>query len=253
MGFYLRQGVKLKLQRKVGTLDMGNSEFLVLVPFAKRDSNQTQNSSQPKASMKVPNQPSISKFAESAWSDMMHDLSYLSDDPVAKAPEFEIAGNLRNRRDASAGLANSWSSEAKRKRGSIECDDLLYDILWAPKSMDVLDEYKCEKFIEFLNLVNCLSDLHSGNCMLSIRSCSQAFGIGLPTNDGSTCLCPTWLKILLKAFAFLNVFSAFLQLQQARTTLNLLEEALDQLGKFGVKLCIRDLEHLSIISPKVID
>nr|XP_048319853.1 uncharacterized ATP-dependent helicase YprA isoform X1 [Ziziphus jujuba var. spinosa] len=246
------KGVKLKLQRKVGTLDMGNSEFLVLVPFAKRDSNQTQNSSQPKASMKVPNQPSISKFAESAWSDMMHDLSYLSDDPVAKAPEFEIAGNLRNRRDASAGLANSWSSEAKRKRGSIECDDLLYDILWAPKSMDVLDEYKCEKFIEFLNLVNCLSDLHSGNCMLSIRSCSQAFGIGLPTNDGSTCLCPTWLKILLKAFAFLNVFSAFLQLQQARTTLNLLEEALDQLGKFGVKLCIRDLEHLSIISPKVV-
>lgn len=252
MGFCLYQGVKLKLQGRIGTLDMDNSEFLVLVPFTKKDTNQTQNSNQSKTTMKVPNQPSISKFAESAWSDMIQDLSYFSDNSVAKAPELEIASNLRDRRDASAGPANFSFSEAKRKR-VIDCDDLLYDILWAPKSKDVLNENNCKKFIEFLDSVYCLSDLHSGNCMLSIRSCSRAFAIGLPKNDGSTCLCPTWLKILLKAFAFLNVFSAFLQLQQARTTLNLLEEALDQLGKFGVKLCIKDLEHLSIISPKVID
>ncbi|KAF3438025.1 hypothetical protein FNV43_RR20781 [Rhamnella rubrinervis] len=244
------QGVKLKLQSRIGTLEIGNGEFIVLVPFTKKDTRQRTNQS--KTSMQVPNQPSISKFADSAWSDMMQDLSYLGDTSVSEEPDSKIGSfNLRDRRDASTGIASSCSSKAKRKRG-IDYDDLLYDILWSPNGKNVLDEQYCEKFIKFLDSVNCLSDLHSGNCMLSIRACSRVLGIGLPTNDGSTCLCPTWLKMLLKAFAFLNVFSAFLQLQQARTTSALLEEALDQLGKFGVKLGMKDLEHLSLISPKVV-
>ena len=71
------QGVKLKLQSRIGTLEIGNGEFLVLVPFIKKDTSQTtrtQNSNRSKTSMQVPNQPSISKFADSAWSDMMQDL-----------------------------------------------------------------------------------------------------------------------------------------------------------------------------------
>ncbi|KAF3438236.1 hypothetical protein FNV43_RR20997 [Rhamnella rubrinervis] len=65
----------------------------------------------------------------------------------------------------------------------IDCDGLLYDILWSPNGKNVLDEQYCEKFIKFEDAI--------------------------------------------KAFAFLNVFSAFLQSQQARTTSTLLEEALD--------------------------
>ena len=127
------QGVKLKLQSRIGTLEIGNGEFLVLVPFTKKDNTsqttRTQNSNHSKTSMQVPNQPSISKFADSAWSDMMQDLSYLGDTSVSKAPELKIGSfNLRDRRDALAGTASSWSSEAKRKRG-IDCDDLLYDVL----------------------------------------------------------------------------------------------------------------------------
>ncbi|KAF3438245.1 hypothetical protein FNV43_RR21006 [Rhamnella rubrinervis] len=46
---------------------------------------------------------------------------------------------LRDRRDASAATASSCSSEAKCKRG-IDCDGLLYDILWSPNGKNVLDE-----------------------------------------------------------------------------------------------------------------
>ena len=77
------QGVKLKLQSRIGTLEIGNGEFLVLVPFTKKDNTsqttRSQNSNHSKTSMQVPNQPSISKFADSAWSDMMQDLTYLGD------------------------------------------------------------------------------------------------------------------------------------------------------------------------------
>ncbi|KAF3438019.1 hypothetical protein FNV43_RR20775 [Rhamnella rubrinervis] len=41
-------------------------------------------------------------------------------------------------------------------------------------------------------------------------------------------------------------------ISKARTTSTLLEEALDQLGKFGVKLSMKDQEHLSLISPKAV-
>ncbi|KAF3438022.1 hypothetical protein FNV43_RR20778 [Rhamnella rubrinervis] len=90
--------------------------------------------------------------------------------------------------------------------------------------------------------------------MLSISACSRALGIGLPTNDCSTCLCPTWLKTQLKAFAFLTFF-LHSSIATGKNNLNpstLLEEALDQLGKFGVKLSTKDLVHLSLISPKIL-
>ena len=86
------QGVKLKLQSRIGTLELGNGEFLVLVPFTKKvisQTTRTQNSTQSKTSMQVLNQPSISKFADSAWSDMMQDLSYLGDTSVSKAQRIE--------------------------------------------------------------------------------------------------------------------------------------------------------------------
>ena len=129
------QGVKLKLQSRIGTLEIGNGEFLVLVPFTKKvisQTTRTQNSIQSKTSMQVLNQPSISKFADSASSDMMQDLSYLGATSVSQAPELKVGSfNLTDRRDALVGTASSWSSKAKRKRG-VDCDDLLYDILWSP-------------------------------------------------------------------------------------------------------------------------
>ncbi|KAF3438020.1 hypothetical protein FNV43_RR20776 [Rhamnella rubrinervis] len=62
-------GVKLKLQSQIGTLEIGNGEFIVLVPFTKKDTRQrtqTQNSNQSKTSMQVPKQYSISNFADPA-------------------------------------------------------------------------------------------------------------------------------------------------------------------------------------------
>lgn len=119
---------------------------------------------------------------------------------------------------------NSWSSESKREK-LLTVMNFVYDSLWSPKGNVVLHELNCENCIKFLDLVNCLSDLHSVNCMLSWRASSQAPRIGLHTNDGSKCWCPTWLKIILNAFPFLKIISAFLQLQKARTTSTILEEA----------------------------
>ena len=63
--------------------------------------------------------------------------------------------------------------------------------------------------------------------------------------------CCVVLKIVVKAFAFVNIFSTFLYLQRRELTLVLLEEALSELAKFGVKLGLDDIKLLSLLCPHV--
>lgn len=232
------QGVKLKLEGYVDVQNIGNGEFIVLVPFTKKNSNQTKKSDQSNTPLNVPKDKSILKLADLAWSDMMQDLSCLSHTSCSGASSDS---NI-------AGVASSSSFDSKRKRG-IYSDDVILDILRCSKSTTHLDEQNCERFGKVLELVNCLRDPHSGSCMLSRISNRMA----LQANSGSSCFCPEWLKVMLKTFTFLNIISTFIQLQQERTTLELLEKAVAQLGCFGIKLVTKDLEHLSVLCPKVAD
>jgi len=77
--------------------------------------------------------------------------------------------------------------------------------------------------------------------------------MGVGPKSGTSCLCPAWLKLIMKAFAFLNIFSAFHHLQQKKLTTARLEEVLNKLGKSGIKLDMKNIEHVSLVCPKVLD
>ncbi|XP_061350533.1 uncharacterized protein LOC133295696 isoform X2 [Gastrolobium bilobum] len=111
-----------------------------------------------------------------------------------------------------------------------------------------LGEHNCEVFLKVLESVNCLSDLPLGHCKLFERARLK----GGCANDGNTCLCPPWLKIVIKAFAFINIFSAFLHLHRRKMTSCVLEDALNQLAKFGVKLGLQDMKNLSLLCPHLV-
>lgn len=243
------QGEKLRLQRQISTHRIKPGEFLVLVPFIKKvANNQSQKCDQSKTSLDTSAHGSMSKFANSAWSDMMQDLSYLRDNSSSGIPSVSNIGSFSVGGRIEVMENSSCYREAKRKRG-FGCHDIILDMLWASRSKNVLDEQNSRRFVELSESVNCLSDPYSGDCMLWRR---KASGIGLHHGNGNSCLCPEWLKKIMKAFAFLNIFSALVQLQQERTTSCLLEQALEQLATFGVKLGMQDMEHLSVISPTVI-
>ncbi|KAM1398183.1 hypothetical protein ACFX2I_015663 [Malus domestica] len=252
------KGEKLRLQSQIGRLNIRPGEFLVLAPFTKKDPNcnETPKSEQTKTPANCPSKSSIKKFADSAWSDMMEDLTFLHDNSNDKTPKGPSVGsfNLGGRSEVNDEAASSRACGAKRKMGTFDCDDIVLDILRSSINGNVLDEQNFKRFIEVLETVSCLSDPYSRDCLLWRRAVlrQQGFGTGLHKGNSSSCLCPAWLKIIMKAFAFLNTFSAFLQLQQARTTSIILEQALHQLGRFGVRLGMKDIEHLSIISPKVV-
>ncbi|KAL5539552.1 hypothetical protein UlMin_045285 [Ulmus minor] len=246
------KGVKLRLASQIGALNIGNGEFLVLVPYAKKDSTRTQISDQSKTTANVSVETSTSKLADSVWSDMMHGLSNLRDTASSENPSNLEMNSVNARvREEMVGTSRSCSFEAKRKTG-IDSDDLILDILSSPKSKNVLDEQNCKRLIKVLESVNCLLDSHCGNCMFSRRASFRGCGMGRQTSNGIFCLCPPWLKVILKTFSFLNIVSSLLQLQQEITTSSFLEAALDQLGKFGVELNMKDIEHLSVLSPKIV-
>lgn len=245
----------MRVQSRLSMHNIGDGDFMVLVPFTKKDTGQAQESDQFKTSTSFTNENSISKFADSAWSEIMQDLSYMRESAGAEDLNTERWSNIRgDGEEEMVGTGCSGSFQVKR-RGGDDCDDLILDILSSPESENVQDKKNYERLVKVLGSFSCLSDPNSGDCLLSRRASLLCFGVngeGLHTNYGSSCLCPVWLKAIMKSFAFLNIVSALLQLRQERVSLILLEEMMNQLGKFGVKLDPKDLEHLSVLSPKVL-
>ncbi|MBA0616911.1 hypothetical protein Godav_026397 [Gossypium davidsonii] len=109
---------------------------------------------------------------------------------------------------------------------------------------DLFEEKNCEKFVEVLQSMNCLSSPYSGKCMLLSEAIFRT------SDDHASCLCPTWLRGLVEAFALLSILWAFLQLQTERMTTSRLKQVLGHLEKFGVGICMEDIEHLSVLCPK---
>ncbi|KAG6675366.1 hypothetical protein I3842_15G097700 [Carya illinoinensis] len=264
------KGVKLRLQSRISAHRIERGEFLVLVPFTKKDPSRTQNYEQSKTSSTSLNNSSISKFADSVWSNVMQDLSYLratQDNATLttqKVGSFSLGDrtatvggdfSLGDTKETVAGTSSSCSFEAKRKR-DFDFDNrtgLSYDHILSTLQLhgkDVLEEHNREVFVKVLKSVSCLSAPGFELCLLLRKAnfCGGAMGVG--PEDGSSCLCPEWLKMIMKAFAFLNIFSAFLHLQQKKITTTHLEEALNQLEKSGIKLSMKDIEHLSVLCPK---
>lgn len=239
------KGAKTSLQIKLSSLCIVPGEFFVLVPFTKKERPQTES---PDFSVTSGRKPA-SNFSDSAYSDMMQELSSLRERSRSGGDD----GNVGVRGEKSA----NNSSETKRRRvmDEINHDVRPYEFLCSvscSSDEDMLGEKNCEKFVEILKSVSCLSNPHSRQCMLLTKAnlCNDA--LGEYENSCAPCSCPAWLKKVMEVFAFLSIFSALLLLRRKRVTFLGLKRVLNQLGKFGIGIAMEDIEHLSILCPKVI-
>lgn len=215
----------MQLHDEVGSYLIQGGEFLVLIPFLKKEPTSTEK---PNPANVVCN-ASTSNLADTTWSNIMEDLSEIDHNNVSN---FER--NKEKTVEAEKGIEIPYH--------------LILNTLDST-SHTALGARTCEVFSKVLESVNCLSDLPLGHCMLFKRACLK----GSCGNDGGgvTCLCPQWLKIVVKSFAFMNIFSAFLHMQGRKVTTGLMKEALDQLAKFGLKLGLDDMKSLSLLCPHV--
>ncbi|GKU95107.1 hypothetical protein SLEP1_g8507 [Rubroshorea leprosula] len=243
------KGAKTSLNSKVSSLCIEPGEFFVLVPFTKKERPQTERSGFSVPSANPSNLSTTSSFADSAYSDMMQEFSSLREGSINSSGDNEGRGGTRS--------VNN-STETKRK-GEVEGKDndlhpyeFLLTVSRFPDE-DILGEQSCQKFVEVLGLMNCLSNPHSRQCMLLTEANLHIITDGgLYTKNSGSCLCPAWLKKIMEAFAFLSIFSALLQLRRKKITLLSLRGVLERLGKFGIEVAMEDVENLSILCPKVI-
>lgn len=252
------QGSKLRLQNQIGCYPIEPGEFLVLVPFTKK-SNQCEASAAPLNDVDT---ASILNLADSTWSNIMEDLSYLRETESDKlkdddASHFKFStfnDELEKKKMVDTTGTNCSEAKPQRDFGSEKQIELPYHHIlniMQHTDEDALGEHNCEVLFKVLESINCLSDLPFGHCKLFKRARLKGGGLESYGNNGSSCLCPPWLKIVMKAFTFINIFSAFLHLQCKKTTANLLEDALNQLAKFEVKLDFQDMKQLSLLCPEV--
>ncbi|XP_023761523.1 uncharacterized protein LOC111909963 isoform X1 [Lactuca sativa] len=235
------KGTKLSLQSQISSTLISHGEFIVLLPFTKKDKQKIVEPCENETNPQNFHQCSTSKFAESAWSDMMQDLSSLWD--------TETDGNESHTQFESGNTKSNTRNEAEKSL----IDEAINKLLNTLQSCDSdeLDEKSCEGFMQVLESVNCLSDPKTRNCMLMNEN-TQINEFHGASGSGYSCICPSWLKVLLKAFYFLNIYSSFLQVQQRKVTLFSLEHGFDQLSKLGFGFESSYLENLAVLCPQVI-
>ncbi|XP_040936544.1 uncharacterized ATP-dependent helicase YprA isoform X4 [Gossypium hirsutum] len=236
------KGTKLNLQCKVSSLAFQSGEFFVLIPFTKKNKPQVENPS-------FSNDASAAtSFSDSTYSHMMQEFSYLRDN----SRKFSEGNNNNSNGHGDDDDDDDDSFKSRRKQGgNIDKDERNeghpYDLLWnvlRSSDRDLFEEKNCEKFVEVLQSMNCLSSPYSGKCMLLSEAIFRT------SDDHASCLCPTWLRGLVEAFALLSILWAFLQLQAERMTTSRLKQVLGHLEQFGVGICMEDIEHLSVLCPK---
>ncbi|XP_050223034.1 uncharacterized protein LOC126673096 isoform X2 [Mercurialis annua] len=234
------KGVKLSVQTRIATLTVDPGEFLVLIPFIKKD---RPNMMPDYFSSNLPKEMSSTSasYSDSVYSDMMQEFSsFLNEPSELSAPDDTSFVTHKRKRDK--------EEEEKEERGKAP-----FTFLWSvmqSSSRNIMEDSHCEKFVEVLSSLNCLSSPRSRTCVLLG---SQKNGdMELRGENEVLCLCPSWLKRIMQAFAFLNICSAFLHMKKEGITSSRLKEVLKKLSGFGCGVGFEDIEHISIICPKVV-
>lgn len=216
----------------MSSLSIQSGEFFVLIPFTKKDKPRIENPSF---------SSSATSFADSAYSDMMQEFSSLR----------ENLGNFSEDNSTNINSNNDYFKVRQKRGGDTDRDERNegrpYEFLWnvlRSSDRDLFEENNCKKFVEVLQSVNCLSSPYSGKCMLLSEAKFRS-------SEEASCSCPVWLKKIMEAFAFTIILSGFLQLRRERMTSSCLKEVLERLQKFGVAVCMEDIECLSVLCPKV--
>ncbi|KAI3867374.1 hypothetical protein MKX03_036501 [Papaver bracteatum] len=223
------KGSKMSLGNRINSYCIEDNDFIVLIPFTKKVQNQqleiNQNTVPP---------PKSSPFADSAWDDIMQDISSLSERPPDK--------DLLDREREKLGVGSSESTKRKRKGercGNVCLPDEVLESILRRKSFD---EEGIER-TKVLESVNCLLNEQTGTCMFLANGYSGVM---------KSCLCPLWLKTTMKIFSVVNIFSGFMQMQGENVTRDHLKRLLEKLSGFECEVGIDYLERISVLCPKVL-
>ncbi|KAL2935519.1 ATP-dependent helicase HRQ1 [Bienertia sinuspersici] len=244
------RGKKLCVQSLIGSHIINSGEFIALMPFSKKAKPLTLQPEDSGVAVQTTQENAPSNLAESAWRDMMEDLSYLSN----KMPSEEQPGCSPNCwSDKSKGdtkIKDHISNNGRKRRKTSQVDsnpglaeDLISSLLHS-SGKHVLDVNVCEKILKVLESVYCLSYAESGKCMLLSKADKQE-----PT---FSCLCPTWLTMMIKTFTFLNILAGYLQMHRETLTYDLVKDSLGKLGELGFCASVEDLKDLADFFPKIV-
>ncbi|KAL9231532.1 hypothetical protein vseg_006752 [Gypsophila vaccaria] len=247
------RGTKLAMQSQIGSLSIKSGDFIALMPFTKKGKCQNLPPQETPPSSQTSPPTAGSELAEAAWRDMMEDLSYLNDSSnCEQQPESTSVDFLYDVN--SAKMKAKGTNNVSKKRGRMPIseikggfgEELISSLLQSSKK-HTFDKDVSERFLKVLESVDCLSDVKTGECVLlseaSMRNSSQA---------SSSCLCPDWLKKLVKGFTFLNVLTGFLKMQHETVTFEYVKDSLDKLHELGFGVGMEDLKCLSNVCPKVV-
>lgn len=251
------QGVKLSLGSPISDYPTYPGDFFIVIPFTKKDRKQEQNSEEVTTASNGTNQCSSSNLADSAWSDLMQDLSCMQNTAtVANQDDTELQGltsvdtsGVIRRDNVTRSSGTKWRTKSVSSKHEEITNSLVESILQS-SSNDVFDGKNWERFLLLSESINCLADPLSGTCMLA-KAISKDGETGQYVSKGGLCLCPSWLKDLMKRFCFLNLYSEVLEFRGKMVTCSGLKGTLDQLTEFGFQTGISDLEQLSVLCPKV--
>lgn len=251
------QGMKLSLGSQVSHYPTHPGDFFILIPFTKKDQKQEQKHEEVLAAPNVTSQCSSSNIADSTWSDLMQDLSCLQNTATNEnQPYAELQGMTFDSRTGDSRKHNvTCSSETKWRTKSVsseheETANSLLESILQSSSNNIFDGKNCERFLHLSGLIDCLADPLSGTCLLN-NAISKDSEKGPYLSKGGLCLCPLWMKDIMKRFCFLNLYSTVLGFQGKLVTFVGLKGALDQLTESGFQIGILDLEQLSALCPKV--
>ncbi|KAI3954476.1 hypothetical protein MKW92_053461 [Papaver armeniacum] len=223
------EGSKMSLGNQINSYCIEDSDFIVLIPFTKKVQNQqleiNQNTVPP---------PKSSSFADSAWDDIMQDISSLSERP----PDKDLFDGEREK------LGEGSSENMKRKRKGERCGNVCLsdEVLESILRRTSFDEEGIER-TKVLESVNCLLNEQTGTCMFLVNGYSDVM---------KSCLCPSWLKTTMKIFSVVNIFSGFMQMQGENVTRDHLKRLLEKLSGFECEVGIDYLERISVLCPKVL-
>ncbi|KAL1824977.1 hypothetical protein ACET3Z_011755 [Daucus carota] len=252
------KGMKLSLGSQVSHYPTHPGDFFILIPFTKKDQKQEQKHEEVLAAPNVTSQCSSSNIADSTWSDLMQDLSCLQNTATNEnQPYAELQGMTFDSRTGDSRKHNvTCSSETKWRTKSVsseheETANSLLESILQSSSNNIFDGKNCERFLHLSGLIDCLADPLSGTCLLN-NAISKDSEKGPYLSKGGLCLCPLWMKDIMKRFCFLNLYSTVLGFQGKLVTFVGLKGALDQLTESGFQIGILDLEQLSALCPKVV-
>ncbi|XP_068668097.1 uncharacterized protein [Aristolochia californica] len=249
------KGMKMRPGFQITNNSIDSEGFVVLVPFTVKNILPAEHQEYDISSSLLRNShdTSMSSASDTAWSDIMQDLSVLSD-MSTKGLEPSIASEDTVCGDRNSNISTLIGKQKRCLKGQ-KTGDMLHSILHS-SCENVFGGQSCSNLHQALESANCLTNSLTGDCLLS-----EEFGTLIIKNadmiqvaHGSEfCACPTWLKKLLKSFTFLNIYSGFIQMLGQDVTYNCLKEAMNQFNSSTLgEVCLADVENLSLICPKVV-